>query len=159
MSWETSAGTRLLTIRLPYRKYTAIQRTMSDEEVIQAYLEGGLDGTTVGQMAGISSATVLNILKRAGHKPRPRGTRRGFRKKLKVDDQTIAQRYLAGESGPILAERLGVSQKTIYDVLEDLGVPRRHPLAELKRLNQARRQARQRQTSKIVDNGNKSTRG
>jgi hypothetical protein len=126
-----------LPIRLPYRKYTRVQRTLSDEEVIQAY-QGGLDAVTVGQMAGISSATVLAIVKRAGHKPRPRGSVKGV--KRKVDVQVVAQRYLAGESGPVLAGSLGVSEKTIYDALEAAGVARRHPMAEVRKLNRARRQ-------------------
>src|SRR5690349_13141028 len=129
---------------------------MADAEIIAAYL-GGLDAVTVGMMAGISSATVLNILKAAGIPRRQRGTAKGTRRKLKVPAQVIAQRYMDGESGPILASSLGVSQKTVYQVLKELGVPRRDPLAELRRLNKIRRQARQPQ--RIAHNANKSTNG
>lgn len=122
---------------------------MSDGEIVAAYL-GGQDGTTVGLMAGISAATVIKIVRAAGHKPRPRGGRLGNRWKLKLDDQVIAQRYLAGESGPALAASLGVSQKTIYNVLAALDIPRRDFLTELRRRNQVMRQARQRKVSRIA---------
>lgn len=145
-----------MTIRFPYRKYTAVQRTMSDAEVIAAY-QRGQDAVTVGMMAGISSATVLNILKASGIPRRPRGNVKGAKRKLRVPAQTIAQRYLAGESGTALASSLGVSQRTIYDVLKELDIPRRHPLAELRRINKVRRQARQ--DPPIVAKPNKSTIG
>lgn len=147
-----------MTVRFPYRKYTAVQRVMSDAEVIQAY-QGGLDAGSVGYLAGISSATVLNILKAAGIPRRKRGGVTGTRLKLKVPPQVIGQRYLAGESGVSLAASLGVHQRTIYNVLKELGIPRRHPLTELRRINRSKRQARETQNPRIAAKPDKSTNG
>ena len=85
---------------------------------------------------------MLNVLERAGIPRRKRGTAKGYRPKLPIPKEEVARRYLAGESAPVLGAAIGVSQTTIYHVLDDLGIPRRSPQVELKKRNQAERAAR-----------------
>lgn len=120
----------------PAYNYRQLKRTMSDEEVVAAYLAGD-DADTVGFKANISYATVLKIVHAAGVPLRrartgPRGT------PPKISEEEICRRYRGGANAPELGLLAGVSPDRIYRILERGGVDRRAPQASTR--NTRRRQ-------------------
>jgi hypothetical protein len=98
-------------------------RTLSDAEIVSRYLAGD-SSTDIGLAANCLSDTVLYLVRRAGHQPRPRGGH-GRHKVLPLDDEQICKLYRDGISGPLIAERCGTTPATIYAVLRRHDVPRR----------------------------------
>jgi hypothetical protein len=98
-------------------------RTLSDAEIVGRYLAGG-SSTDIGLEAGCPSETVLYLVRRAGHQPRPRGGH-AQRKSLPLTDPEIIRLYRDGISGPTLAERCATTPATIYSILRTADVPRR----------------------------------
>jgi hypothetical protein len=99
-------------------------RTLNDAQIIAAYLAGE-DSHTLGARANCSGETVLYLVRRAGHQPRPRGARKQT-KVLPLTDLEIAQLYtVEGLSGPVIAERCQTTAATIYSRLRANNVPRR----------------------------------
>lgn len=97
-------------------------RTLSDREIVSAYLAGG-DSSEIGARANCTADTVLYLVRRSGHKPRPRGPR--STKTLTLTDEMIVKLYRSGLSGPVIAERAGTTPATIYGRLRKAGVARR----------------------------------
>lgn len=97
-------------------------RTLSDAEIVSLYLSGE-DSTAIGAQANCPADTVLYLVRRAGHKPRPRGPR--GTKTLALDDATIVKLYREGLSGLTIAERAGTTAATIYARLQRHNVERR----------------------------------
>lgn len=128
-----------MTGKPPPPSYRAIKRTMTNEEIIAAYLAGD-DSDTVGWKAGIHAQTVRKILSAAGVPLRP--PQRGRRSPLALDELEICRRYIAGESGVALAAALGTSEARIYGILRRHDVPRRSTTVMLRRRHQAERQRR-----------------
>jgi hypothetical protein len=99
-------------------------RTLNDAQIIAAYLAGE-DSHTLGARANCSGETVLYLVRRAGHQPRPRGTRKRT-KALALEDAEIIRLYtVEGLSGPVIAERCQTTAATIYSRLRANNVPRR----------------------------------
>jgi hypothetical protein len=98
-------------------------RTLSDREIVARYLAGG-SSTDIGLDANCLSDTVLYLVRRAGHQPRPRGGH-AQRKALPLTDEEIIRSYRDGISGPTLAERCATTPATIYSILRKADVPRR----------------------------------
>src|SRR5215217_1380934 len=98
-------------------------RTLSDAEIVSRYLAGG-STDAIGQDANCPPDTVLYLVRRAGHQPRPRGAR-ARHKVLPLDDAQICRLYRDGLSGPEIAERCGTTAATIYHRLRANNVPRR----------------------------------
>lgn len=119
--------------------YRAIKRTMTDEQVIAAYLAGG-DCDAVGWQAGIHAQTVRRILTDAGVELRP--PQRGRRYHWGIDELEVCRRYRAGESGVALAAALNTSSARIYGILRRHGVERRSSTGMLRQRHLAERQRR-----------------
>jgi hypothetical protein len=98
-------------------------RTLSDAVIVGRYLAGE-DSTAIGADANCSADTVLYLVRRSGHKPRPRGPRIR-RKVLRISDDEITRLYKDGFSGPVIAERAGTTPATIYALLDKAGIQRR----------------------------------
>lgn len=99
-------------------------RTLSDAEIIGRYLAGG-STDAIGQDANCPPDTVLYLVRRAGHKTRPRGPR-ARHKLLPLDDQAIIRLYtIDGLSGPTIAGKCGTTPSTIYKILQAHGINRR----------------------------------
>jgi hypothetical protein len=99
-------------------------RTLSDAEIVGRYLAG--DNTdAIGLDANCTPDTVLYLVRRAGHKPRPRGPRSD--KTLLITDDEIIRLYRSGLSGPVIAAKAGTTPATIYGRLRRYNVPRRPP--------------------------------
>lgn len=101
------------------------RRTLSDREIVSRYMAGD-SSTDIGFDAGCNSDTVLYLVRRAGHQPRPRGGH-AQRKALPLGDEQICKLYRDGISGPLLAERCGTTPATIYSLLRRHGVQLRAP--------------------------------
>lgn len=99
-------------------------RTLSDRDIVSRYLAGEATDT-IGLDANCTPDTVLYLVRRAGHKPRPRGPR--GKKTLTLTDVEIIRLYREGFSGPVIAERAGTTPATIYGRLRKAGVARRPP--------------------------------
>jgi DNA-binding CsgD family transcriptional regulator len=99
-------------------------RTLSDAEIIARYLAGEATDA-IGQDANCPPDTVLYLVRRAGHQPRPRGPH--STKKLIITDAEIVKLYRDGLSGPVIAARAGTTPATIYGRLRRYNVPRRPP--------------------------------
>jgi DNA-binding CsgD family transcriptional regulator len=118
-------------------------RTLSDADIVSRYLAGE-DSYTIGTRANCSGETVLYLVRRAGHQPRPRGARKRT-KVLPLTDLEIARLYtVEGLSGPTIADRCGTTAATIYAVLRSHNVPRR-PSGEVSKAMSAAARARLRQ--------------
>lgn len=101
-------------------------RTLTDSEIIAQYLAGD-DAATIGARANCPGETVLYLVRRAGHQPRPRGPRQRA-KELPLTDAEITRLYMVdGLSGPAIADRCGATPATVYKILEANAVPRRPP--------------------------------
>jgi hypothetical protein len=83
----------------------------------------GLDADSIGYRAGCCGTTVLAIVRAAGGTVRAPGSNPG--KPLRLSADVIVRRYLAGESGPILADAAGCTPSTIYRLLRQHGVTMR----------------------------------
>jgi hypothetical protein len=97
-------------------------RTLSDAEIVGRYLAGG-NTDAIGLDANCTPDTVLYLVRRAGHKPRPRGPRSD--KTLLITDAEICRLYREGFSGPVIAAKAGTTAATIYGRLRKANVPRR----------------------------------
>lgn len=97
-------------------------RTLSDAEIVGRYLAGE-QTDAIGQVANCPPDTVLYLVRRAGHKPRPRGPRSD--KTLLITDDEIIRLYRSGLSGPAIAGRAGTTAATIYARLRKANVQRR----------------------------------
>lgn len=97
-------------------------RTLSDAEIVGRYLAGG-NTDAIGLDANCTADTVLYLVRRSGHKPRPRGPRSD--KTLLITDDEIVRLYRSGLSGPVIAERAGTTPATVYARLRKAGVQRR----------------------------------
>lgn len=116
-------------------------RTLSDQEIVSAYLAGG-DSSEIGALANCPPDTVLYLVRRAGHQPRPRGPH--STKKLALTDEMIIRLYREGLSGPVIAERAGTTPATIYGRLRRYNVPRR-PVGDQAKANAAASRARRKE--------------
>ena len=105
------------------RNYTGRRRLLDDEAVIRRYQELR-DSYTVGLEAGIDASKVLEICRAAGVETNTRG-HRVSRKKLRLTDEEIVERYRNGDSGETVAYAAGCSNRTVYHILERFGVERR----------------------------------
>jgi hypothetical protein len=96
------------------------KRTLTPSQIVDLYLSG-LDSMSVGFQAGCSAGTVLNIVKAAGHTPRPRG---GVKTKavLAIPIEEAARLYLGGLAVQEVANLAGVDQMTMRKRLKDHGV-------------------------------------
>lgn len=99
-------------------------RTLSDAVIIARYLAGETTDA-IGLAANCPTDTVLYLVRRAGHKPRPRGPR--STKTLLITDDEICKLYRDGLSGPVIADRAGTTAATIYGLLRKNGVQLRAP--------------------------------
>ena len=116
------------------------QRRVTDAEIIRLYVDAGMDADAIGFQAGCSGTTVLNIVRAAGHPIRNPG--RGAPRAKRIPDDEIVRRYLAGQSGPLLAQIAGCTAGTVYRVLRDRGVEIR-PSASTAKATAAATKARQ----------------
>jgi hypothetical protein len=105
-----------------YRRGRLTCRLISDEEITALYASG-LDADTVGYRAGCSGSTVLTIVRASGGTVRSPGC--GRDKPLTLSAEVMVRRYLAGESGPMIAADAGCVASTIYRVLRQHGVTMR----------------------------------
>lgn len=105
-----------------YRRGRLAARLIPDSEICRLYASG-LDADSVAYRAGCCGTTVLAIVRAAGGAVRPAGNNPG--KPLKLTAAEICKRYLAGESGPIIADAAGCVPSTIYRVLRAHGVKMR----------------------------------
>jgi hypothetical protein len=112
-------------------KFTGRNRTMTDEEICQMYLECR-DSETVAYHAKCSGTTVLSIARRNGIEVNRRG---GKRKPLPVSDAEVCRRYLSGQSGITIATDLGVSYPLVYKILEKHNIERRRKWHHLGKAN------------------------
>jgi hypothetical protein len=99
-------------------------RTLSDAEIVGRYLAGEATDA-IGFDANCPPDTVLYLVRRAGHQPRPRGPH--GTKKLVITDDEIVRLYRSGLSGPAIAAKAGTTPATIYGRLRRYNVPRRPP--------------------------------
>lgn len=99
-------------------------RTISDAAIVSRYMAGD-SSTDIGLDAGCTADTVLYLVRRAGHQPRPRGSR--STKVLGLTDEQICRLYRDGLSGPVIADRAGTTAATIYARLRAHNIPRRPP--------------------------------
>jgi DNA-binding CsgD family transcriptional regulator len=102
-------------------RYGSRRRTLPDDEIVRLYVEG-LDSDTVGARANCSCGTVLDLVRAAGQQVRRPG---GRPHNLKVSEDEVCRRYLAGDSGPAIASAIGCTPSAIYHVLKRRGVERR----------------------------------
>lgn len=105
----------------------ARRRTLPDAEIVRLYVSENLDSDTIGARAGCSATTVLDLVRAAGHEVRKPG---GRPRNIKVPEDEICRRYLAGETGPDIARALGCTPSAIYHILRRRGVPRRADAAQ-----------------------------
>lgn len=102
-----------------YRRGRLASRLIPDDKIVELYASG-LDADSIGYRAGCCGTTVLNIVRDAGGTVRPAGSNPA--KPLKLTAAEICKRYLAGESGPILADAAGCTASTVYRLLRAHGV-------------------------------------
>jgi hypothetical protein len=102
-----------------YRRGRLTSRLVSDAEIVALYASG-LDADTIGYRAGCCGTTVLAIVRASGGTVRSPGA--GRDKPLKLSAEVIVRRYLAGESGPMIADAAGCVASTVYRVLRRHGV-------------------------------------
>jgi hypothetical protein len=95
-------------------------RKLTDQEIIDLYFSG-LDADAVGYRAGCHPSTVLNLIKRAGLKPRRRGGVKPVRPIAWTDDKIEAE-YHAGMTITALAEQAGSNRENIRRLLVRRGV-------------------------------------
>lgn len=106
------------------------RRSLTDEQVIHLYLSG-LDSDSIGYRANCSGTTVIAIVRAAGHEIRKKG---GRRHSLIMSDADIAKLYVAGQTGPQIADSIGCTPSSIYHVLRRLGVQIRDDAAAVAKL-------------------------
>jgi transposase len=85
----------------------------------------------IKQLLGISDNQIVHILKHAreaGIHVERRSAGRPSDPKTVARREEIARRYKGGESGPSIAQALGVTVETVYASLRSLGVERRRPV-------------------------------
>lgn len=121
--------------------YTRVKRRMTDAEIVADYQEWR-DTYAVAYRAGVCTATVLAVLRRAGlgHLIPKRGPgNTGVYRPVGLPDDEIIKRYCDGESGPVIAKAAGCNPTSIYNRLRRAGIPRR--ASPIDRANRARAQA------------------
>lgn len=123
------------------RSYTGSKRRMTDEQIVAAYLESR-DTFKVAWDAGLCSQTVLVIVRKAGHGDkiaRPGQATAGRYRSVPKDigEAEIIRRYLAGDSGPKIAQAIGCTAGTVYGVLERNNIERRDCASTSKHLANA----------------------
>lgn len=106
--------------------YGSRRRTLPDAEIVRLYVEEKLDSDTIGARAGCSATAVLDLVRAAGGEVRRAGGRRRSAR-LMLTENEIVRRYLAGESGPLLAYAAGCTSSAIYHLLRRHGVEMRPP--------------------------------
>jgi len=104
------------------------RRTLPDAEIVRLYVDENLDSDTIGARAHCSATTVLDLVRAAGHKVRRPG---GRPRNIKVPEDEICRRYLAGATGPDIAREVGCTPSAIYHILRRRGVPRRADAAQV----------------------------
>lgn len=105
-----------------YRRGRPASRLIPDSEICRLYASG-LDADSIGCRAGCCGTTVLQIVRSLGGTVRPPGSNPG--KPLKLSAEVIVKRYMAGESGPMIAADAGCVASTIYRVLRHHGIAMR----------------------------------
>jgi hypothetical protein len=97
-----------------------VERRLPDQEIIDLYFSG-LDADAVGYRAGCHGATVLNIIKRAGLKPRRQGGVKPLKPTAWAEDR-VELEYLAGMTLTTLAEKSGINRENLRRILIRRGV-------------------------------------
>lgn len=89
-------------------------------KIIEMY-KSGTGSDTIAKQMGVSSNSVLKLLKRSGIDRRPIG-----RKKIQIEDEPkIVEMYQGGMSAPEIAEKFNANHVMILRYLEKNGVERR----------------------------------
>lgn len=122
-------------------------RKLSDAEIIAAYASGE-DSNSIAARANCDATAVLYLVRKSGGTVRPRGTRPRL-KVLPLTDGEICNLYREeGLSGPVIADRCGVSAAMIYKILKLNNEPCRLPASTAKATAAAARARAKRKASR-----------
>ena len=105
----------------PRRGEISVARNLPVTQIISEY-ESGLSFSYLGKKYGVSDMTIKRRLVKAGVQLRPRGSSIARLKKIELPVDQIWFDYESGMSIRKLAEKYGVSQKTIKRRLREAGV-------------------------------------
>lgn len=94
-------------------------RTLDNQQIVDLYLSGET-AESIAQRAQCCGATVLQIVRQAGHPVRKPG--KAPTKPLLISDSDLVRRYRAGEPGTLIAIAAGCTPSTVYRALRNLGV-------------------------------------